>query len=106
MSSAQRARVLRCFRCRLFQAHQVGWAPGSPSGAAMAGGSWRGRGGPGLRPKPCPAARYWASLTPGSRTGSEDWVLVSLRNVLLLLLFVFNVSDVVIRFVETGGNGF
>lgn len=43
MAPAQQSRVLRCYSCHIFQAHQVGWASASPSFLA---GWWARYGGP------------------------------------------------------------
>lgn len=102
---------------------QLSPLPGAPGGVGTglpllrawgvrAGRTWRGRGRLGLLPVPCPQARApsravaWVSLTPGLVTlaGPEDWVLISLHNVILGFFKVFGV--VVTRFVETRGNGF
>lgn len=58
---------------------------------------------PGLLPVPCPQARApspavaWVSLRPGHvmMTGLEDWVLISLHNVVVGFVFLVFVMAVV-----------
>lgn len=79
MAPSRRVRVLRCCSCRLFQAHQVGWALASPSSGRGEGGQDlagpRGAGPPpGALPPGAGAVPCGCLGLPDARTRDVDWL--------------------------------